>query len=496
MASDVLVGIDLGTTVLKAAAIDARSGATLGMAARRLPIRTGPDGMREQDLTDVDRALRRVSAALRKQLGPAWRRVAGLGLASQGGSAILADRRTGRAHTPMQLWSDMRPVGLLADIAARKPPGYWRRLSCLDAPGAGLARIVWLRQRRPELFREENIYVGGGEYVYFQLTGVWRQDAGSALQIGCYDARRRRLTAGPLKLVGADANFVAPMREGHSTCPLSPAGAKRLGLSPGLPVTGPYLDHEGGYLSAAGGSSRPLQCSLGTAWVGNYVQRAGSPPPGVNLVLPSPVCDGSLMVRVMAGGNAGWDWGLATLLGRMDFARAEAVFRERLLPPAGLVALPWLTRPNPLEPGLHGSGGFLGADTHTTREDLLRALVAGMCHELAAVFRPVKDSGAVDRVVLGGGAAGGWQFRRILAGLFAPLPVYHSTDPAAGARGVLHAFGAKAARATMRRVPAPGRADVERILDDFDRYRRACAALAAGLDPPGALHGYPRRKPR
>jgi len=484
MASDVLLGIDLGTTVLKAAAFDARNGRPLGHASVRLPVRSQADGTREQRIPMLDRALSRVADSLRAQLGSAWGRVAGIGLAAQGGSAIIADRRSGRALTPMQLWNDSRPCCRIPEIAARKRPGYWYRFSFLRNPGAGLARIEWLRERFARLVQPGSIYVGAGEYVYFKLTGTWRQDAGNALQIGCYDARRRRIIAEPLRLVGVEPDFVAPMRSGHEMHPLSASGAKALRLQPGIPVAGPYMDHEAGYLSATGGDGKPLQCSLGTAWVGNFVS-ADQPPPGFQLMLPSPVDSGWLVVRVMRAGNITWDWALRTLLkARADTAltRADAVLRDELLPPPGLAAIPWFTCSNPLAPELAGAGIVFGLGEHTASDDLLRAVVAGMCFEFARVFEPVMRSGCVDRVVLGGGASNGWYFRTLLAGLFAPLPVFHVRDEGlAGARGTLFAFNPRVARAQTARVPRPNQPLVARIRASFEMYRKTCDVLAGGL---------------
>jgi len=519
MPGDVLLGIDLGTTVLKAAAFDARSGRALGHASVRLPVESRADGAREQRIPMLDRALMRVADSLRRQLGgAAWRRVAGIGLAAQGGSAIIADRSTGRALTPMQLWNDSRAYARIPEIAARKPSGYWPRFSFLRNPGAGLARIEWLRDRLPQLFCPQNIYVGAGEYVYFRLTGTWRQDAGNALQIGCYDARRHRIIAEPLRLVGAEPDFVAPMRSGHEMHPLTPSGAKALRLPAGIPVAGPYMDHEAGYLSAMGTGAEsaggtPLQCSLGTAWVGNFVS-AKQPPPGFQLMLPSPIGSDNgrqatgrsahadrrlvnpvacslqpaarwLVVRVMCAGNITWDWALGSLLkGRPQtkLSRADAVFRQQLLPPAGLAALPWFTRANPLAPDQAGAGFFAGLGEHTTTDDMLRAVVAGMCFEFARVFQPVVQSGCVDRVVLGGGASNGWYFRTMLAGLFAPLPVFHVQDEAlAGTRGVLYAFNPRVAATGTMRVPRPGKLLIARIQAGFDMHRRLCDALAGGL---------------
>ena len=488
MARDVLLGIDLGTSTLKAAVVDARTGKALEASSVRLTTRTAADGTREQDLSVIDHALETVCRRLRRRVGASWRRMAGVGLAAQGGSAILVDRGTGHAHVPMQLWSDTRPLGLLPEIAAHRPPGYWRRLSYLTEPGAGLARIQWLRQRHARLFHDGNVYVGAGEYVYFRLTGAWRQDAGNALQIGCYDARRHRLAAAPLRLVGVGPSFVAPMREGHQTHPLRAQGAKALALSEGLPVAGPYIDHEAGYLSAAGISRRPLLCSLGMAWVGSFVLPQGPPSwPGSQLVLPSPVGPGTLVLRVMPAGAASWDWALETLAcapRARALTKADAVFRRCLLPPPGLVALPWLTQPNPFVPPATGAGGFVGIDTHTTRDDLLRAMAAGMSFELAHLLDPVRACGAVDSVVLCGGASRHHYFRVLLAALFAPMPVYWlQDDQTAGGRGAVYALlpNVSRLRPRARRVRPPAMALRRQVRERYEQYCHVCQALSRGL---------------
>lgn len=500
MATSYLLGIDVGTTVCKAAVFDAATGRPAGQVERRLPVRTEPDGTREQAPEAVVAAVGAAARHLRRRLGAGWGRVRGIGLAAQAGSAILADHRTGRALTAMQLWSDTRPLALLGEIAARKAPSWWRRLSRGGGPGAGLARIAWLKRRRGDLFGPATIYAGAGEFVYFRLTGRWFQDAGNALQQGGYSVTRRRLAGAPLALVGEDTSRVAPLRRGHETHPLAPAGAKLLALREGLPVAGPYFDHEAGYLSVAGGPGRALELSLGTAWVGSFVQPAGRPPAGpLQLILPNPAGAGSLIVRVMLAGTVSWDWALRTHLPgppARALRAADAVFRESLLPPEGLVALPWLTRPNPLAPGCLGAGGLLGIGPHTSRADLLRAMAAGMAFELARVFEPVLAGGLVDRVVLSGGAARGWYFRELLSALLAPLPVARLADGEPGSvRGALYAFARRAARCRTRRVPRPPARRLRDVRRHYEHYRATCEALGRALPGGGRAARKRRRDP-
>lgn len=475
---NVLLGIDLGTTGLKTACIDARSGRLLAWAGCRLPVREASDGTREQDPALILQGLSGLARKLQREMGARWKDVAGIGIAAQGGSAILMHPGTGAAHTPIQLWNDSRPLSLLADIAASHEPAWWYDYSRLSAPAAGLARIRWLQQKHPRRFRGPVLYGGAGEFFYFHLTGCWRQDAGNAVQIGCYDVNRKKLIEEPLRLVDFALDRVAPLRQGHETHPLSAEGAALLGLGAGIPVAGPYMDHEAGYLSCANAAQRPLQCSMGTAWVGNFV--ASKPPAssaGLDLLLPSPVDRRFQVLRVMRAGVVTWDWGLTTLIApdlHAALKQADAIFKESLLPPDGLAAFPWFTMPNAVDPAFSGHGGFSGLGAHTTRADLLRALAAGMAFEFHGLFQPLLKSKIIDAAVLGGGAAKGWMFQQLLAGLFAPLPVWVAEQgDTAGARGCVYAFSERAAQAPIRRVAAPRGKALERILRQQEHYQKA-----------------------
>nr|HUW84437.1 FGGY family carbohydrate kinase [Phycisphaerae bacterium] len=475
MPKEIFVGIDLGTTVLKAAAFDAPGGRLLAGCVKPLKIRVGPDGSREQNPSQIDRALGGALRAIRGTLGKAWRSVAGLSLAAQGGSALIADRRTGKALSAMMLWNDARPNRYVAEVAAGKPASYWRRLAWHEGPGAGLAKLRWLQENRPTLIRDNNIYIGAGEHVYHRLTGTWRQDACNATQIGCYDVPNNRLVQAPLDVVGVPLSFVAPLRQGHATHPLARTAARRVGLREGIPVAGPYMDHEAGYLSAAHLARRPLQCSLGTAWVGNFLlsknARWSSP---FQLVIPAPVGNGWLIIQPLLTGNVSWDWALQTLLDAdktRAIARLDAVFGRALLPPEHLTCLPWLARPNPLVKNAFGGGVMLGISPHTDAHDMLRALAAGMCYEFFRIFRQVHRRRRFDAIVLGGGASKGWFFARLFAALFDPIEVYTTRDEdLAGARGAIYPFSPTAAACRAKRVRMPNAQTRRRIAAGLDSY--------------------------
>ncbi len=459
MSEEILVGIDLGTTVLKVGAFGAKSGRCLAESSRRLPVRFTVDGGRELDASAIDAAIDATFGQLRRALGAEWGRVAGVGVAAQGGSTMMAERETGRAVTPMYLWNDARASAWVGRLAAQRDKKFWRRMFLFDSPPTGLGRIAWLRERRPEVFEEQFIHIGAGEHVFHRLTGVWRQDAGNAIQVGSYNARTRRLDGAGLGLLGIPLDFVAPLRQGHETAALNKDAARKFRLREGIAVTGPYIDQEASYLSAAGAGVNPLQVSMGTAWVGNFTLPRGMKGQSPSqLVLPPLKDGGAFVIQPLYAGNSTWDWALETFAGGSHAAALKssaATFSKSLLPPQGLVCIPYCAQQNPIRPEEYGGGAYVGVGTSTSKSDLLRATAAGLICELARVFAGLADSGAVDTVVLGGGASRGVYFRQLAAMAFEHMPVLWQEDYNLGAaRGSVFALSARAAASRFSRVRA------------------------------------------
>ena len=481
-----LIGIDLGTTGLKAAVYDL-SGKCLALSSARLPLQTGADGRREQDPEAVLSSLESVFTALREKTGSRWAEVSGIGLAAQGGSTLMVERDSGRCLSPMYLWNDFRCLPFFVRLKEQYPPEFWRSFSLRDDPGVGLARIQWMREQNPDLFAKGNLYIGAGELVFHRLTGVWRQDACHALQSGCYDGVNGSLTQTPLDIVDLDCSFFAPLRDRHAVSPLEKETAERLGLPAGIPVAGPYNDHEAGYLSVMHLSKRPLECSLGTAWVGNFVLEHGfKNGSGIQLPIPAPAGKGQLIIQPLLTGCLTWDWALSQFVHedhRESIRLAGELLSKDLLPPEGLLCLPWLNRPNTLGKGL-GAGVLFGMGPATSREDLLRAVASGLVLEFARVFDPVYRAGVVDSLILCGGSGQAGHFQKLFATLFASCPVYIPAGDSMGTRGCLYALDPAVARVEAKLFDGERVQDTGRLMEMKQLYNKLFEKLYSE-DPAG-----------
>jgi sugar (pentulose or hexulose) kinase len=284
---------------------------------------------------------------------------------------------------------------------------------------------------------------------------------------------------------------------GHTTEPLSEAGAKLLKLPAGIPVAGPYIDQESGYQAAAATVEAPLQISLGTSWVGNFrisARQAGASP--TQLVLTAGEGEDRLVLQPLLSGNVTWDWALQELVGgthTQALRKAEQIFAASPFPPEGLHALPWHSQPNPLVLGALGGGLFLGVGAQTSRHDLLRAVALGLCCELRRMLDELRGSGIVKKVVLTGGASKGEHFRRLLVSLLAPLPVLWQQDSdLAGARGALFPFKGKASRAGMARIPLPEAPFRKTACERYEQYAALFQTLYGGVSA-GRPYTFSRR---
>ncbi len=137
MSAELLLGIDEGTTAVKAALFD--SDLTVVAEARRpVPVSHPHPGWVEQDPELVLEAVVDTVAELLAESG--GREVCAAGLDHQGESVLAWDARDGRALTPVVVWQDKRQDTLLAAI---DPQAVERSGLPLD-PYFSAGKLAWL----------------------------------------------------------------------------------------------------------------------------------------------------------------------------------------------------------------------------------------------------------------------------------------------------------------------------------------------------------------
>jgi xylulokinase len=171
--SGTLLGIDVGSSSVKACLLDATTGSVLAQAtspAHELEIQAPKVGWAEQhpDLwwEHVRRAIQMIRATHAKEL----QALKGIGIAYQMHGLVLVDGN-GTPVRPAIIWCDSRAV----DIGAEAFEAIGRE-TCLthfgNSPGNFTAsKLAWVLRNEPEIFRETAHFMLPGDYIALRLTG-------------------------------------------------------------------------------------------------------------------------------------------------------------------------------------------------------------------------------------------------------------------------------------------------------------------------------------
>jgi gluconokinase len=426
---DVVLGVDVGTTGVKAVAFDA-DGTERGNAERDYPLLEPGPGQAVQDsetlLAATVDAIRCAVAAAQAAGG----RVAGLSL-SAAMHALVPLGASDRPLAPLVTWADTRAAEQAERLRAQSPELHDRTGTPLH-PMSPLCKLVWFREREPETFAAARRWVGVKELVLARLTGSLAVDHSSASGTGLLAFETLDWDPQALGLAGLTPTRLAPLVPAKETFELSAAASDELGLAAGTPVVAGAGD---GPLANLGvGAVRPgvAACSIGTSGALRVVvERPAVDPrrrvfcyaltPG-RWVVGGAISNGGVVLR-WVGGALAPDLGKHPEKALMDLAAGVPAGSD------GLVMLPYLLSERAPHWSSLPCGAYVGLTIAHGRGHLVRAAIEGVSQQLALVLDSIRDAGnEVHEVRATGGFARGELWRQVLAdalGMPVHFPAQH-----------------------------------------------------------------------
>ncbi|ONC47710.1 hypothetical protein AQ914_10485 [Burkholderia pseudomallei] len=357
-------------------------------------------------------------------------RAAGIGAASiealcvsslYGGSGIPVDREMRPLH-PCLIWMDRRATDEVDWVRAHVDVA---RLGEITGNGVdsyyGYTKMLWLREKRPDVWANVRYFVPPNAYVAYRLTGELAVDHSAAGNIGgVYDLGRRDWSDEALDMLGIPATMM-PERLVDSDAVvggLLREWAHALGLEVGTPVVAGGVD--AAVATFAAGATRRGQhvAMIGTSMCWGYLAETADARRG--LVSMPHVFDGGRDVKVFGGAitaGASVSWFREQFChAEIDAARAGGGAAQRLLEAAaaevsagsdGVLFLPYLMGERSPVWDAKASGAFVGLSLYHTRAHLYRAVLEGLAYALRHnIEAGAAGARALDaRLVVVGGAA-------------------------------------------------------------------------------------------
>ena len=185
--SELLAGLDIGTSAVKGIAID-RDGRVVAIEEASYPLSTPRPGWAEQDPQDWWVATQAVLDALRAKAGPP----SAIGLSGQMHGLVALDAE-GRVLRPAILWNDQRTGAECAEI--ERLIGLERLISLTGnraLPGFTAPKLLWLRRHEPDVYARIARIMLPKDYVRLRLCGAFATDVSDASGTLLLDVAGRR----------------------------------------------------------------------------------------------------------------------------------------------------------------------------------------------------------------------------------------------------------------------------------------------------------------
>lgn len=165
-----ILGIDLGTSSVKAMLFDAEQG-VIAVRAEEYGVDIAHPGWAQQSPALWWESLVRVLRWLESHYREAYRSVCAVGYSGQMHGMVLTDAK-GKPVRPAVIWLDQRAGRQMKEIGAVLSEEDMGNVFCNRvSSGFAFPSLLWVREQEPEIFARAAHFLGPKDYIRYKMTG-------------------------------------------------------------------------------------------------------------------------------------------------------------------------------------------------------------------------------------------------------------------------------------------------------------------------------------
>jgi xylulokinase len=235
-----LIGYDIGSSSIKAALVDARTGETVGVAQHpdtEMAIAAPEPGWAEQDPESWWNHVCSATRKLLRQTEADPLAVRAVGIAYQMHGLVLIDDKK-QVLRPSIIWCDSRAVDIGRE--AFRHIGREKALEhLLNSPGNFTAsKLRWVKENEPGVYKKIHKMMLPGDYIAMRLTGEVNTTIGGLSEGVLWDFKENDIARLVLEQYGIESDLLPEWRPTFSEQgQLTEAAAEATGLPAGVPVS-------------------------------------------------------------------------------------------------------------------------------------------------------------------------------------------------------------------------------------------------------------------
>lgn len=421
-----LIAHDLGTSGNKATLFTG-SGELIRSATYAYTTRFFNGNWAEQDPRDWWKAVCETTKKLLRGLDPA--KIAGISFSGQMMACVCIDRQ-GKPLRDAIIWADQRAVEQEALLREKIPEKEFYRITGHKISAAyTLEKLMWVRDKQPEVFKEIYKVLQPKDYIIYLLTGRLTTDYSDASGTNAFDLNRLEWSERILSCAEISGELLPVARP--STCvagEVTTAAAGECGLLPGTPVV---IGGGDGVCAAVGAGSVRENVAYNyigsSSWI-SYTAREPLFDPEMRTFNWAHIVPGYYAPTgtMQAAGNT-FNFMIDTVCRDMwqdpekSAGLYDSIDREiaSSTPGAnGLIFLPYLLGERSPRWNPDARGALIGLKMENTRADMMRAAVEGIAMNLDVILNVFRKDASIEEINVLGGIAKSNVICSILADVF------------------------------------------------------------------------------
>lgn len=398
-----VLAIDLGTTSTKTLIIDL-SGKVKASHAVEYPLYTPNSEMAEQDPEEIFAAVLEAVKAVIELSSIDTNELLCASFSSAMHTLILVDQH-GKPLTRSMTFADNRSSQYVHVLREQHDAHQiYRNTGTPIHPMSPLLKLMWLREHRPELFRQTAKCIGIKEYVMAKLLNQYVVDYSIASATGLFNLKQLDWDESALRAAGIDRDMLSePVNTTHAISGLTPALAVQLGVREDLPFVVGASD---GVLANLGiGAVDPgvFAVTIGTSGAVRGVVRKPITDPKERLfcyalhedywVIGGSINNGGVMLRWVRDQLATLETALAVDKGVDPYQALTEIAAEVPAGSEGLIFLPLLAGERAPFWNADARGVFFGLSLYHQKKHMIRAVMEGVMYRIKSVVQALEDIG-------------------------------------------------------------------------------------------------------
>lgn len=417
---EVVIGVDLGTTGAKCVIWSVDTKEMVAQASRTYPLLKPNPGWAEQDPDELYEAFVYCLQAAIEESGVNPGQIAGIGI-STAMHTLLAVDEEGKPLTNCITWADGRSSGQAERILSQYDGlSIYSRTGTPVHPMSPLAKLLWMKEEQPGLYKKAAKFVSIKEYIIYHLYGEWVVDYSIASATGLFNLFDMDWDKDVLALLDLPIDKLSrPVPVTYSLTGLSEEKATRLGIHRDTKIV---IGSSDGVLANLG---------VGAVAAGDIAVTVGTSG-AIRTMSDRPITDehGRTFCyalsedRFAIGGatnNAGIvvQWLVEEMSNRE--VTLEQVMEEagQAAPGAeGLLFLPYLNGERAPLWDAHARAVFFGLSIRHNRKHMYRAALEGIVYSLYAVKKALDEEHSEAPIRASGGLARSELWLQMLADVF------------------------------------------------------------------------------